>query len=147
MTHSCSTRKRYHRNLWPPSTVNGTQQKQTQHKQNNNKPSQLKKQLKTNKKTQNNNKHKQQPLRNITNAKQQQTQTTTTTKHNQRKTTTNTTTIIQSGEAPFLNRRGASTPLWGVEACSLPSRRPKPIPAVKTPHLHGAPTTEETVKL
>ena len=50
------------------------------------------------------------------------------------------------------NRRGASTPLWGVEACSPPSRRPNPIPAfppyvVKTPHLHGAPTTEETVKL
>ena len=49
------------------------------------------------------------------------------------------------------NRRGAS-PLWGVEACSLPSRRPNPIPAsppyvVRTPHLHGAPTTEETVKL
>ena len=49
-------------------------------------------------------------------------------------------------------RRGASTPLWGVEACSLPSRRPNPIPAlppqnVRTPHLHGAPTTEETVKL
>ena len=46
------------------------------------------------------------------------------------------------------NRRGASTPLWGVEACSHPSRRPNPIPAVppyvvRTPHLHGAPTTEE----
>ena len=50
------------------------------------------------------------------------------------------------------NRRGASTPLWGVEACSPPSRRFNPIPAippyvVRTPHLHGAPTTEETVKL
>ena len=50
------------------------------------------------------------------------------------------------------NRRGASTPLWGVEACSPPSRWPNPIPAippyvVRTPHLHGAPTTEETVKL
>ena len=50
------------------------------------------------------------------------------------------------------NRRGASTPLWGVETCSHPSRRPNPIPAippyvVRTPHLHGAPTTEETVKL
>ena len=50
------------------------------------------------------------------------------------------------------NRRGASTPLWGVEACSPPSRRPNPIPAVppyvvRTPHLHGALTTEETVKL
>ena len=60
-----------------------------------------------------------------------------------------TTTIIQSGEAPFFNRRGASAPRWGVEACSPPSRRPNPIPAippyvVKTPHLHGAPTTEET---
>ena len=48
-----------------------------------------------------------------------------------------------------LNRRGASTPLWRVEACSLPSRWPNPIQAippfvVKTPHLHGAPTTEET---
>ena len=50
------------------------------------------------------------------------------------------------------NRRGACTPLWGVEACSPPSRRPNPIPAlppyvVRTPHLHGGPTTEETVKL
>ena len=50
------------------------------------------------------------------------------------------------------NRRGGSTPLWGVEAWSPPSRRPNPIPAippyvVRTPHLHGAPTTEETVKL
>ena len=39
-----------------------------------------------------------------------------------------------------------------LEACSHPSRRPNPIPAippyvVRTPHLHGAPTTEETVKL
>ena len=46
----------------------------------------------------------------------------------------------------------AATPLWGVEACSLPSMRPNPIPAippyvVRTPYLHGAPTTEETVKL
>ena len=52
----------------------------------------------------------------------------------------------------FCNRRGASTPRWGVEACSHPSRRPNPIPAippyvVRTPHLHGAPTSEETVKL
>ena len=51
-------------------------------------------------------------------------------------------------ERLFFNR-GAYTPLWGVEAWSLPSRRPNPIPAippyvVKTPHLHGAPTTEET---
>ena len=43
-------------------------------------------------------------------------------------------------------------PLWGVEACSHPSRRHNPIPAippyvVSTPHLHGAPTTEESVKL
>ena len=50
------------------------------------------------------------------------------------------------------NRRGASTRLWGVEACSLPSRRPNRIPAippyvVRTPYLRGAPTTEETVKL
>ena len=50
------------------------------------------------------------------------------------------------------NRRGASTPLWGVEACSPPSRRPNPIPAippyvVRTPRLHGAPSTEGTVKL
>ena len=49
-------------------------------------------------------------------------------------------------------RRGASTPLWGVESCALPSGRPNPIPAiplcvVRTPHLHGAPTTEETVEL
>ena len=49
-------------------------------------------------------------------------------------------------------RRGASTPLWGVEACSLSRRWPNPTPAippfvVRTPHLHGAPTTEETVEL
>ena len=49
------------------------------------------------------------------------------------------------------HRRGAPTPLWGVESCSPPSRRPNPIPAtppkvVRTSHLHGAPTTEETVK-
>ena len=55
-------------------------------------------------------------------------------------TQTTTTTIVPSG------------PLWWVEACSPPSRRPNPIPAippyvVRTPHLHGAPTTEETVKL
>ena len=47
------------------------------------------------------------------------------------------------------NRRGTSTPLKGVESCSLPSGWPNPIPAippyvVTTPHLHGAPTTEET---
>ena len=57
------------------------------------------------------------------------------------------TTTIQSGRLRF-NRRGASTPLWGVESCSLPSRRPNPIPprppyVVRAPHLHGAPTTEE----
>ena len=45
--------------------------------------------------------------------------------------------------------RGASTPLWGVESCSLPSWWPNPIPAippcvVRTPRLHGAQTTEET---
>ena len=47
------------------------------------------------------------------------------------------------------HRRGASTPLWGVESCSFPSGWPNPIPAfppcvVRTPHLHGAPSTEET---
>ena len=47
------------------------------------------------------------------------------------------------------NRRGAFTPLWGVKSCSLPSKWPSPIPAiplqvVRTPHLHGAPTAEET---
>ena len=52
-------------------------------------------------------------------------------------------------ENKCLNRRGASTPLWRVEACSPPSKRPNPIPAiplhvVRTPHLHGAPTAEET---
>ena len=36
---------------------------------------------------------------------------------------------IQSGEVPFFNKRGASTPLWGVEACSLPSRRAQPNPS------------------
>ena len=49
------------------------------------------------------------------------------------------------------NRRGASTPLWGVESCSIPRRWPTQSPAippyvVRTPHLHGAPTTEETSK-
>ena len=48
------------------------------------------------------------------------------------------------------NRRGAATPLWGLESCPLPSRRP-PIQAitpyvVRTPH-HPGPTTEETDKL
>ena len=68
------------------------------------------------------------------------------------------TTIIQSRDAPFFFRgdalapRGASTPLWGLESCSLPRRWPNPIPAipphvVRTPHLHGAPTTEETKKV
>ena len=43
-------------------------------------------------------------------------------------------------------------PLWRVESCSLPSRWPNFIPAfppfvVRTPHLHGAPTTEETSKV
>ena len=47
------------------------------------------------------------------------------------------------------NKRGAPTSLRGVEACSLPSGWPYPIPAippyvVRTPHLHGAPTAEET---
>ena len=28
------------------------------------------------------------------------------------------------------NRRGASTPLWGVESCSLPGGWPNPIPAI-----------------
>ena len=42
-----------------------------------------------------------------------------------------------------------TTPLWGVESCSPPSRRPNPIPVippcvVRTPHLHVAPTAEET---
>ena len=46
-------------------------------------------------------------------------------------------------------RRGASTQLCRVESCSLPSRWPCQIPATppyvfKTPHLHGAATTEET---
>ena len=44
-------------------------------------------------------------------------------------TTTATTTTMESGEAPF-NRRAASTQLWWVESCSLPSRWPIPIPAV-----------------
>ena len=46
-------------------------------------------------------------------------------------------------------RRGASTPLWGVESCSFSGRWPYPILAippyvVMTPHLHGAPTMQET---
>ena len=69
-----------------------------------------------------------------------------TTTHNN--TQHNNTTHNNLGRLRF-NRRGASTPLLGVEACSPPSRRSNPIPAippyvVKTPHLHGAPTTEET---
>ena len=51
-----------------------------------------------------------------------------------------------------VNRRGTSTPLGRVESRSLPSKEPNPSPAIppcvgRTPHLHGAPTTEETVKL
>ena len=49
---------------------------------------------------------------------------------------------------------GEEPPLHSGELkhAPLPSRRPNPIPAippyvVRTPHLHGAPTTEETVKL
>ena len=43
------------------------------------------------------------------------------------------------------NKRGASTPLWGVEACSPPSTRPNPIPAVQhtTPH-HTTPRKSTT---
>ena len=51
------------------------------------------------------------------------------------------------------NNNNNKNTIWGgsgVESCSPPSRRPNPIPAippyvVRTPHLHGAPTTEETV--
>ena len=75
------------------------------------------------------------------------THTTTTTARQQRHNNNNNT--IWGGSVCF-NRRGASTPLWGVETMLSPSRRPNPIPAippyvVKTPHLHGAPTLEETV--
>ena len=47
------------------------------------------------------------------------------------------------------NWPGASTPLWGVFSCSLPRRWHDPIPpippyVVRTPHLPGAPTREET---
>ena len=47
------------------------------------------------------------------------------------------------------NTTGAATPLWGLESSSLPSGWPNPIPVipsyfVRTPHLHGAPTTKET---
>ena len=71
--------------------------------------------------------------------------------HNTQHTTHNTQQKYNLGRLRF-NRRGASTPLWGVEACSPPSRQPNPIPAippfvVRTPHLHGAPTAEETYKL
>ena len=48
--------------------------------------------------------------------------------------TTTTTTQQQQQQYNLVRlrfyRRGASTPLWGVESCSLPSRRPNPIPAV-----------------
>ena len=62
-----------------------------------------------------------------------------------------TTTIIQSGEAPFQQARSLHPTLVSWSMLS-PSRRPNPIPAfppyvVRTPHLHGAPTTEETDKL
>ena len=72
------------------------------------------------------------------------------TKHQTPNTTT--TTMIQSGEAPLLTGEEPPPHLWGVETCSHPSRRPNPIPAilpyvVRTPHLHGAPTSKETVKL
>ena len=60
--------------------------------------------------------------------------------HRSSKPASKTTTTIQHnlGRLRF-NCRGSSTPLWGVEACSHPSRRPNPIPAippyvVKTPH-------------
>ena len=47
------------------------------------------------------------------------------------------------------NRRGVITPLWGVESCTLPSRRSNsiltvPSFVVKTSDLHGVMTTEET---
>ena len=98
-------------------------------------------------------------FRNKTTIQQQQQQHTTTTTihtttHNNNTTNNNTTTQQQWHNLVRLhwNRRGASTPLWGVETCSHPSRRPNPIPAippfvVRTPHLHGAPTTEETVEV
>ena len=40
--------------------------------------------------------------------------------------------------------RGASTPLWGIQSCSLAATWHNPIPAIppyviKTPHMHGAP--------
>ena len=81
------------------------------------------------------------------------TTTTTTHNNNNNNTTTNNNNHNNNNlERLRFNRRGASTPLWGVEACFFPSRRPNPIPAippyvVRTPQLHGAPTTEETVKL
>ena len=46
--------------------------------------------------------------------------------------------------------RGASTPFRGVESCSLPPVSGQPLTelflpfVVRTPHLHEAPTTEET---
>ena len=72
-----------------------------------------------------------------------------TTATQQQHSTTHNNTIWRGS---VFNRRGASTPHWGVQSCPPPSRRPNPIPAippcvVRTPHLHGAPTTEETVKL
>ena len=52
-------------------------------------------------------------------------------------------------DSVFLQARSFHLSL-GVESCSLPRWWPNPIPAippyvVRTPHLHGAPATEETV--
>ena len=62
---------------------------------------------------------------------------------------TTTTTIIQSGEASFLIGEKFSPNFGELNHALPPSRGPNPIPAippyvVRTPHLHGAPTTEET---
>ena len=73
--------------------------------------------------------------------------------HQHTNTTTHTNTPTHPHtQTPTHNMRGAATPLWRVAACSHPSRRPNPIPAitpsvVKTQHLHGAPTAKETVEL
>ena len=69
--------------------------------------------------------------------------------------TTTTATTIQSKGAPLsfatmrLRREEAPPPFRGVESPSLPRWWPNPSPAlppyvVRTPHLRGAPTTEET---
>ena len=92
--------------------------------------------------------HNTQQHNNTTSQQQQQQQQHTTTTHNNNTQQQPTTNNQQQYTLGGFVLTGEELPPH-VEACSHPSRRPKPIPAippyvVKTPHLHGAPTTEET---